>query len=437
MKKYICGFFCALLLAGTILTVTAEDTQQDELLLYAKAAVLMDAQSGRILYAKNGNEQLPMASTTKIMTCIVALEAETEEKEVKVSAYAASMPAVKLGVKKGERYLLKDLYYSLMLESHNDAAVVIAEAIGTALWNGEQGHKPLETDCSLHSREESLLAVECYVRKMNEKAKELGCENTCFLTPNGLDEEREAESDGGTVKTVHSTTAAELARMMAYCIGESDKCSDFLEITGTPQYVFRANNRTYSLQNHNSFLGMMEGALSGKTGFTGNAGYCYVGALKRDNRTFIVALLACGWPNHRTWKWKDTGKLMQYGLDHYEYRGFSEESVLFPQDKLPKLTVVNGVAEDLSEEAVLRPVILRKKGEKPEGILLREGEEITISIQLPQALQAPVKAGEKIGEIDYLVDGEVYRREEIISDRDILKITFAYCLQSIITHYLI
>lgn len=111
---------------------------------------------------------------------------------------------------------------------------------------------------------------------------------------------------------------------MKYCIKESPCREDFLNVTRTASYSFydADKKRSFSCNNHNAFLNMMEGALTGKTGFTANAGYCYVGALTRDGKTFIVALLACGWPNNKTYKWKDTVKLMNYGLENYSYRSF-------------------------------------------------------------------------------------------------------------------
>ena len=105
----------------------------DELKVYARAALLMDASNGRILYEENGYEKLPMASTTKIMTCILVLENAKVEEEVSISAYAATMPKVKLYVKKGEHYTVRELLFSLMLESHNDAAAALAEYIGGKL----------------------------------------------------------------------------------------------------------------------------------------------------------------------------------------------------------------------------------------------------------------------------------------------------------------
>ena len=153
---------------------TAEKQQESEgttSQLYARAAVLMDADSGRILLGKQENEWLPMASTTKIMTCILVLEEGNPDDMIPVSSYAAGQPRVHLGVKKGEYYRAQDLLYSLMLESHNDSAVVLAEYYGSK-WAG------LSADIASHSGEESQKAVTAFAAKMNEKAKKIGCEDT-------------------------------------------------------------------------------------------------------------------------------------------------------------------------------------------------------------------------------------------------------------------
>lgn len=264
----------------------AEEIVPEELQnLHALSAVLMDAESGRVLFSKEGDVMRPMASTTKILTCILALEEGNPEDEVIVSAKAASQPAVHLQMREGQKFYLADLLYSLMLESHNDTAVAIAEHIGGS--------------------------VEGFAEKMNAKADELGCENSYFITPNGLDEEDE--------NGVHSISAEDLATIMSYCILKSPKAEEFLKITRTNSYTFSdvSGQSSYSCQNHNSFLSMMDGALSGKTGYTGGAGYCYVGALKRDERTFVVALLGSGWPNQKNYKWQDTMKLMNYAVENY------------------------------------------------------------------------------------------------------------------------
>lgn len=230
--------------------------------LYAQSAVLMDGDSGRVLFEKNGEEQRPMASTTKILTCILVLENAGLAEVACVSAKAAAQPQVRLGVREGEQYQIKDLLLSLMLESHNDAAVILAEHVGKSL--------------------------EGFAHMMNQKAAEIGCEKYHFVTPNGLD----GEDAGGQ----HSITAGDLAKIMRYCIRLSPKREEFLAVTRTDSHSFTdvEGKRSFSCVNHNAFLGMMEGALSGKTGFTGKAGYCYVGALQRGEKTFIVVLLACG-----------------------------------------------------------------------------------------------------------------------------------------------
>lgn len=153
---------------------------QEDLHLYAQAAVLLDADSGRVLYGKNEETPMAMASTTKIMTCILVLENAKVEEEVSISAYAATMPKVKLYVKKGEHYTVRELLFSLMLESHNDAAAALAEYIGGKLLGETK-------EASEHTTEESKAALHRFAQAMNEKAVEIGCEDTWFITPNGLD----------------------------------------------------------------------------------------------------------------------------------------------------------------------------------------------------------------------------------------------------------
>ena len=273
---------------------TGKSDLTQELKLYAQGAVLLDADSGRVLYGKNETIPMAMASTTKIMTCILVLENAKVDETVSVSAYAATMPKVKLYVKCGEHYTVRELLFSLMLESHNDTAVVLGEYIGGKLL-GETG------EISEHTGEESKAALHRFAQAMNEKAEEIGCEDTWFITPNGLDAtETLTLSDGSTLEREHHTTAKDLAEILRYCMKTSPQRDLFLEITGTQDYSFTENGRFFQCHNHNAFLQMMDGAFTGKTGFTNKAGYCYVGALKRDGKCLIVALLACGWPNHKT-----------------------------------------------------------------------------------------------------------------------------------------
>ncbi len=399
-------------------SVSSQETKTEDgtnLQLYAQSAVLMDAGSGRILYEKNGYESKPMASTTKIMTCILALEYGNLEDYVEVSSYAAGMPKVKLGMQAGEYYRMEDLLYSLMLESHNDSAVAIAEHIGGS--------------------------VEGFAEMMNQKARDLGCYDTYFITPNGLD--ATATTAGGETKT-HSTTAADLAKMMSYCIMNSPKKDAFLEITRTTSYQmnnYRKENgsylwgeRSFVCNNHNAFLTMMDGALSGKTGFTGNAGYCYVGSLKRDERTYVVALLACGWPNNKSYKWSDTKALMNYGLENYEYHALSE--VKPGEECYLPIEVTGGQTNALGENAFV-PVEVSKTIhlKSGEGVLLRENEQFQIICKRENLLEAPVLRGDEVGSISYLVGEEVYRIEYLTAACDVPAIDMMWCIKQVLSRY--
>ena len=390
------GIWVSFLVLLCGITASAEGKPEQ---LYARSAVLMDADSGRVLFEKDGYKKYPMASTTKIMTCILALEEGDMNDIVTASANAVKQPKVHLGARKGEKFRFGDLLYSLMLESHNDSAVMIAEHLeGT---------------------------TEKFAEKMNQKAIELGCKDTYFITPNGLDA---ADEQG-----VHSTTAADLATIMSYCIQKSEKSEVFREITGTKNYQFSNVDGTenYSCVNHNAFLNMMEGAFSGKTGFTGEAGYCYVGALKRDDRTFVVALLGCGWPNNRTYKWSDAKRLMQYGLENYTYRTINTEI------SLPYVKVKNGIPGNgkLWDKAKLK-LTIDKEERLREPVLLKEGEEIHVQTDCEVSMQAPVEIGDEVGEISFYVDGELLNKYKIISAERVDKRTLRWCVLKLIEEYI-
>lgn len=387
--------------------IIAEETAKEENIkepeeLYAQSAVLMDADSGRILFEKNGREALPMASTTKIMTCILALENGDLDAAVTVSQNAASQPAVRLGVREGQQFILRDLLYSLMLESHNDSAVLIAEMIGTS--------------------------VEGFADLMNEKAQELGCINTYFITPNGLD----AEDENG----IHHTTAEELSKIMKYCIMNSPKKDLFLKITQTADYSFTdvSGKSAYHCVNHNAFLKMMTGALSGKTGFTNEAGYCYVGALENEGRTFIVSVLACGWPNHKGYKWSDTRKLMKYGIENFHYKN------IYVPVELPEIPVVDGIPNNglLNGDSIVSlqvnfPKKIIDSGELK--LLLRDDAEIKMDITVKESVTAPVAVGAEVGSVRYYLNGEIIREFEIVTSESTAKRTLKWCAEQVVERY--
>ncbi len=380
-----------------------EEVSGDVSQLYSLSACLLDGESGRVLFEKDGYTLRANASTTKILTCIVALEYGNLDDLVVVSKYAASMPDVQLGINKGETYLLSDLLYSLMLESHNDSAVAIAEHI-----SGD---------------------VKAFSQLMNEKAKELGCYDTNFITPNGLDA---TQTEDG-VEKIHGTTATDLAKIMAYCI----KNEKFIEITRASSYSFSNKvqdetgnivngSRSFTVNNKNAFLSMMDGALSGKTGFTNAAGYCYVGALKKDGKTLIVALLGAGWPNNKNYKWADTKKLMNYGLNNYQYKD------LFNYDtKLNSVVINNGVNDSngININSEIRANLYIR--EEAINLLVNESEEVSVKYEINEMLEAPVKKGDIAGYIYYYLNGEKIKTYPVFVEESIEEISYKWCLSEL------
>ena len=432
-KRIIWGFFCALFLWVQMETTLHASKSSTEPTLYAKAAVLMDADSGRVLYGKNAQVPMAMASTTKIMTCIVVLEnVEDLSEMVTVSSYAASMPKVKLYIKSGEQFQVRNLLFSLMLESHNDAAVALAEYVGK-----QKLPELRDKDTSQFTVEESRKAVKAFAGLMNEKARELGCEETYFITPNGLDATETFQGeDGQSIVMEHHTTAEELAKIMSYCIRQSAKRDLFLEITGTASYSFTENGRSFSCNNHNAFLTMMDGAFSGKTGFTNKAGYCYVGALERDGRTYVVALLACGWPNHKTYKWSDTRELMEYGLANYDYREYC------PRIRLQDVYVKAGVVPDGSPYEEKYVSVEGADLEESLKLLTTKEERVVVKVKQRDSCEAPIKKGQEAGSVSYYLrdrEGQEILLKElpIFFSEDVKRINWGYVLRYVCRQYCI
>lgn len=375
-KQVIAGALSLVLLFCPVFLMESNGAELPEN-LYSMGAVLMDAESGRVLFEKNGEESYAMASTTKIMTCILALERGTPDQVVTFTDYAASMPDVQMNGKSGEQYYLKDLLYSVMLESHNDSAAAVAEAIGGT--------------------------VEGFADMMNQKAEAIGCVNTHFVTPNGLDD----ADEGGE----HRTTAKELALILRYCIQISSKAEEFLEITETPSYDFQEINgkRYVSCRNHNALLNSYEGAITGKTGFTGKAGYCYTGAVRRGDRTMIIALLGAGWYPHKSYKWKDAKKLLDHGFENYEYRTVGKE---------------NWNLKEISVSGGMQDTVKISTDAKTFQYLLKEDEKLSCKIEMPEGLTAPVEENMVVGTISYELDGKTVEQFQIKTAEIVEKATF-------------
>lgn len=406
MKRRIKAFLLAILIGicvvmtDTICYAETYGEKPKETELYAKAAVLMDGDSGRVLYSKNGTNALANASTTKILTCILALEYSQPDAVLTASARASASPKVHLGMTAGEKFYMQDMLYALMLESFNDCAVVIAEHIAGS--------------------------VEDFAALMNQKAKEIGCQDTYFITPNGLD---------GTDKNgFHHTTAADLALLMRYCTMQSEKKEEFREITAARTYSFCeiSSGRSYTVTNKNAFLDMMQGAFSGKTGFTGNAGYCYVGALERDGRTYIVALLACGWPNNKTYKWSDSRKLMQYGLDNFEKVCLNDLEIELA--KAGSVLVKNGQGKDIGEAVYAELEIGMVKG--MDAVLTEKKEEIKVTYRIREEWEAPLEERTYVGSIIVSIEDEVLREYRIQTKEAVEKIDLKWCVKMIFKYFL-
>ena len=227
------------------------------------------------------------------------------------------------------------------------------------------------------------------------------------------------------IATEPNITAADLARIMKYCIMDSEKKDAFLELTRTESYQFSDcdGSGSYSCSNHNTFLHMMNGALSGKTGFTADAGYCYVGALREDDRTFIVALLACGWPNNKGYKWSDTRKLMEYALENYHYREFGTEA------ETVSVAVENGSAGGFPGAGNVQVKASAKPS--PFRVLLKAGEEISVEYDVHEAVKAPIEKGQTMGTVIYSLGGETIREYPLTADVSVQERDFAVCFSYI------
>ena len=363
--------------------------------LYSKACALIDGESGRLLYGKNELDGMANASTTKIMTCILALESGMCDEAVTVTANAAAQPKVHLGMRENEQFYLKDLLYGLMLESYNDCAVAIAEHVSGS--------------------------VEEFVKLMNEKAEKLGCEDTHFVTPNGLDgEDEEGE---------HHTTAYDLCLIMRYCAWESDASEEFLALTQTKNYSFcDLEGQSFSVYNHNSFLDMMDTAITGKTGFTSKAGYCYVAAVEDGQRKYCIALLACGWPDNKNYKWEDAKKLFAYGCDYYHLYQ-AEESAL---DLLP-IEVGSGVKTGTLEEWGKRSSLKLYVDNGPEDMLFLKADwdDAMIQKEFVNHVALPVEEGDVLGKIYYRIGGEILYSYDICAAEEIKEWNFPAFLRAL------
>ena len=325
----------------------------------AKSAVLIDGMSGRILYEHNAYEKLPMASTTKIMTGLLACESGSLSEKVKTSAFASGTEGSSLWLKIGEELSLEELTYGLMLKSGNDAAVAIAEHLGGS--------------------------TDAFALLMNKRARETGAVNTNFINPHGLD------SDG------HYTTAYDLALIAK----EAMKNKFFRKIVSTKDYTIPMKGEKWdrALKNHNKLLWQYDGCNGVKTGFTKSCGRCLVSSAERDGQELICVTLNA--PDD----WNDHKYLLDYGFSN-----FKGKQIVKKGEK---------VTEYIYDDGYNRKAWLT--AEESCAVMVGENDVITTEMII-QKKSMPVNAGEVIGKLNVLCNGEKITEIELVSDRTLKKL---------------
>lgn len=328
----------------------------------ARACVIIDERSGRILLSHNADAPLPMASTTKIMTALLAIELGDMNAPVTCSRNAFGVPGTSIYLSEGETLTLRDMLYGLMLASGNDAATAIAEHIGGS--------------------------VEEFCRMMTERAAELGCTNTVFLTPHGLPQ------DG------HYTTAYDLALIAR----EAMTHELFREIVGTQRATIPWEGRGYDrvLNNKNRLLSSYEGATGIKTGYTKKAGRCLVFGAERDGMRIIGVVLNCA-------DWFDeAARLMDKAFAQYE-----SVTMLTQGDVAGTLPVA--CSDGQSVDALLSGDLT---GVTPKGALPQ------VEIDLPQEVEAPVQTGQQLGTARLISGGEIIAEIPLVAACDVARDDF-------------
>ncbi len=329
-----------------------------ELSVSAQSAILIEKESGRVLYSKNSAERMPMASTTKIMTAICALEEEENiDRTVEISSSAAGVEGSSMYLEKGEKMTMRELLYGLMLSSGNDAAVAIAEEISES--------------------------CEEFAKLMNKKAEEIGLYNTNFTNPNGL--------PGNN----HYSTAGDMATLAAYGLSNPE----FLGIVSTKSYKIAGEGKAYPrvLSNHNKLLSMYDGCIGVKTGFTKAAGRCLVSAAKKDGMTLIAVTLNA--PND----WSDHAAMLDFGFANYKYTPLA-----LADEPVSSVEIVGSYAE-------MTPVYPERDVYFP----LKEGENVVCEIEIYPEISAPVSRGETVGKMTLRLDRGEIKNTELISGEDV------------------
>lgn len=387
MKKILYSILVFLLILLNLSTVCADDVDNEadfENTVEVTAAnvselqktnsrryIVYDRISKSMIIGKNEDVKSAMASTTKIMTTIVILEKTDLDETVTVSAKAGGTGGSRLGLKRGDKASVRDLLYGLMLRSGNDAAVALAEHVGGS--------------------------VKGFAELMNEKATELGLTNTHFVTPHGLDDAN------------HYTTALELAKLTDYAMDNET----FAKIVGTKSTTIYINNQPRQINNTNELLGVLNGVVGVKTGFTNNAGRCLVTETKRNNMDIITIVLGADTKKDRT---KDSVNLIEYTFSKYKMYNLEEQII----EEFNKWKNIN-------EKRIL---IIKGKQSNPKlalGIIEKatipicDNDKIEYSINALTEVEAPVEQWNVMGTLTVKLNGEILENIDIVNVNEVQK----------------
>lgn len=347
-----------------------------QLPISARAAVLIEAHSGRVLYEKNAHEPLAPASVTKVFTLVVALEAVRDGRAalddlVTVSRRAAGMGGTQIYLEVGEQMTLKDLLYGIAVESANDAAVAVAEYIAGS--------------------------EEAFAQLMNERARALGARSTSLSNASGL-----PPADIGMAGRTHVTSAYDIAVVSRYAY----TLPMFEELVSTygPYRVRVGTRAEREFWNRNRLLRFYEGANGIKTGFTQEAGYCLAASAVRNNLHLIAVVLGAPTREDRD---DDIRTLLNWGFSQYQ----AQEAVR-EDEPLGRMRVSKGVADDVPLVAARSLYVTVARGASP---------QIQRELRLPERVLAPVEPGQPVGELIVRIDGQEVERVPVVAGAGVLR----------------
>lgn len=353
---------------GDVVQVTSINIDEPNIL--SKHAIVMERTTGTILYEKDAYTKTAMASTTKILTAIVALENSNLQDKVSISAKAARTGGSTLGITSNTTMTMESLLYGLLLRSGNDCAVAIAEHIGTDL--------------------------EGFAILMNKKADEIGLTNSHFVTPHGLDNDE------------HYTTAYDMAKLTEYALQNEV----FSKIVNTKEIDIMIGNYSRYLNNTHELLGNVSGVYGVKTGFTGNAGRCLVTAVKKDDLDIIIVILGADTKKIRT---EDTQKLINYVYNNFEMI----DTYNLIQENFNKNVICNNI--EIIKSINNLNIELDKKDNYIFPVNKNDINKINTSVYYLFQIEAPINKGTKVGEIRVLVNKKILYTVDLKISTDIKK----------------